>query len=76
MVVVKNTDHFSHSGYIRINAFIELSFGNEVSKRIVASERVEFNIIAGEEKVIEGKFSVKTKPKIVNFFAGQIHENI
>ena len=75
-VSVKNTDHFGHSGYIRMNAFIEIDRGEAVSREIVASERVEFNIGAGEEKIIEGKFAVKTKPRIVNFSTGQIDESI
>jgi hypothetical protein len=75
-VTVKNIDHFSHPVYLRINAFVENNRGYTTSTEIVASERIEFEISAGEEKIIDGKFAVPTKPKILNFSVGQIGESI
>jgi len=75
-VTIKNIDHFGHPAYLRINAFIEINRGYDTSTEIVASERKEFKISAGEEKIIDGKFAVPTKPKNLKFSVGQVGESI
>ena len=75
-IKVRNNDHFSHPGYLRRYGFIKISRGDTTSREVVVSERVEYDIQAGEEKVLNGKFTVVTKPHIVNFSVGKVSESI